>query len=144
MLRASRLPLGCIITRCIRPLSCPLMRSLKIGRNDSLPVLSSALALPIRPFSYVSDICSVLSGIHTIFEQLLHNCLQILRTQHSGLVASFRNVLLKTCWAVTQLVDPSVVDGWKTPSAVRTSELLCNVFVLLGNSGEDVDSKCYS
>jgi hypothetical protein len=35
------------------------------------------------------------------------------------------------------------VNGWRSPSAVRTCEILCNIFVLLGNSGNALKSECH-
>ena len=78
-----------------------------------------------------------------IFQQILHNSLQALGIQRRDLLLSFHNVLFKTCLAITWLVNPTAVDGWQTPSALRTCEMLCNAFVLLGNSRDELKSVCH-
>jgi hypothetical protein len=113
----------------------------EIGRNDLLPASLRNLALQIRPSLYVFS-SSLYVSILMIFKPILHNSLQTL-TEGNELLPSFQNVLCKTCLAATQLVNPTVVNGWQTPSAVRICEILCNIFVLLGNSSDELKSECY-
>jgi len=78
------------------------------------------------------------------FQQLLLACLQTLNTQRETLQSQFFNVLFKSCWSITQLVNPAGIDGWTTPAEVRLCELLCNIFVLVGNSVDELHSVWYS
>jgi hypothetical protein len=118
-----------------------MMKGSKIGRNDSLPASLRNRALQILPFLCVFR-SSLYIPILTIFKQILHNSLQML-TEENELLPSFHNVLCKTCLAATQLVNPTVVNGWQSSSAVRICEILCNIFILLGNSGDELKSECY-
>jgi hypothetical protein len=141
MVAANRQRLGSIISALIHVPRRSMMESLEVGRNDLRFASPRTPSLQMSPSSYVRDSCLFFSNYILYLQKILHTCVQMLETRPRDLPPSFQNTLLKACSAITQLLNPTVMHGWKTPDPVPTCELLCIIFIYLGNSSGELKSK---
>lgn len=52
------------------------------------------------------------------------------------------DVLLRSCWAIVQLVNPIIVDNWDAlASSLELCKCLASLFVALGDSGHELQSR---
>lgn len=116
---------------------------LELGRNVLLLAYLRTRLLPIPLSSLVTNFfVSVATFADWCLKQSLQSNVQTIGIQQGNIQPTTLNVLLKSCWAIAQLVNPVSMNGWMTPTAVRTCELLCNLLVLLGGSEYELNGMC--